>query len=252
MRIKQIFVASIVLFLIFAFLLFNFLENKKIDSNANNSEIKNGSLSVKNETTTIISGFVRPFAIAIGQQGAIYVSDFGGHNILIYDKNYKLIKDITPGLDVLNSPHSLDIDSDGNWYVADFLNKKIQKFSDDGKFIKTLISLPTIDGPATAYFDNQGNLLVSDYNSNSLLKFSDDGKFLGWIGAKSDGTITDGWENNWSERVVSNEPGGFDRLHAAKTSSDGTIYVADTWNNRIQKFSDDGKFLGWIGAKSDG
>ena len=64
--------------------------------------------------------------------------------------------------------------------------------------------------------------------------------------------MTEGWEKNLNEASISNLPGGFDRLHMARVDLEGNIYVADTWNNRIQKFSKDGLFIGWIGAKQDG
>jgi len=212
---------------------------------------KNNSF-FENETMNSLSGFVRPFAIASGPNGDFYVSDFGDHSVLVYNENYLLIKKINPGIDILNSPHAVDFDSEGNIYVTDFLNKKIQKFSKKGTFLSTVVDSSFLKGPATAYFDGEENLLISDYSSNSLLKFSKEGKFIGWIGAKKNGGITNGWQTDFENRVISENPGGFDRLHAARVFEDGTIYVVDTWNNRIQTFSKEGKFRGWIGEKSNG
>ncbi|MCV6608504.1 MAG: NHL repeat-containing protein [Campylobacterales bacterium] len=199
-----------------------------------------------------LTGFKSPFGITIDNEENLYISDFGAHKVLVYDKDHNLVKEINPGKNILHSPHSVAFDSDGNLYITDYTNKKIQKFSKEGEFLQTIINDKYIKGPATSYFDIEGNLLVSDYSSNSVMKFTSEGTFLGWIGAKKDGSITDGWETYYEERSVSTINGGFDRLHYALNDSSGNIYVADTWNHRIQKFSKTGKFIGWIGEKEEG
>jgi hypothetical protein len=68
---------------------------------------------------------------------------------------------------------------------------------------------------------------------------------------KSDGSLTKGWEVD-GEAVKSADPGGFERVHAARVDKDGTIYIVDSGNNRIERFSNDGIFTGWIGMKADG
>jgi sugar lactone lactonase YvrE len=148
-------------------------------------------------------------------------------------------------------PHAVDFDTEGNIFITEYGNKRIQVFSPNWDFKSIIPSEHTLVGPATAYFGQDGNLNIADYGSNSVVKMTKEGKFLGWIGAKSDGTITNGWETG-NQPVKSTAPGGFDRVHAAITDNDGTIYAVDTWNNRIQRFSKDGRFSGWIGAKSDG
>ena len=256
--VKNIKIYLIILVLIILLLIF--LPNKEIKLPIeNNSNLENTQMIFKTEETkelieskTFIEGFVRPFGITI-YENKLYISDFGGHNILIYDKNHNFIEKIEPGIEIFNSPHSIDFDSQSNWYVTDFLNKNVQKLSKDGEFLKIIIDDKYLQGPATSYFDNEEDLLVTDYSSNALIKFDKDGNFLGWIGAKNDGTFTNGWEkNDLEKRVVSTSPGGFDRLHMARVDSKGDIYVADTWNNRVQKFSKEGKLIGWIGAKNDG
>jgi len=204
-------------------------------------------------TTKSISGFSRPFGITVDEVENMYITDFGGHNLLIYDRNFNLIQNINPNDEsILKNPHSVDFDSKENMYITDFGNKKIQKFSKEGEFMKTIIDEDYLKGPATSYFDENENLYVSDYGSNALLKFSKNGAFMGWIGAKQDGTLTNGWEIRLSETSASTIPGGFDRLHMSRVDQNENIYVADTWNNRIQKFSKNGKLIGWIGAKQDG
>ena len=47
--------------------------------------------------------------------------------------------DIPGGNEILKSPHSIDFDSKGDWYITDFQNKKVQKFSSKGEFVENLI-----------------------------------------------------------------------------------------------------------------
>jgi len=249
---KKNYFTLFIILIILILLSFYILKDNSSEEDFSNQENINSSIFLKQNMEEItLTGFTRPFGINIYNEN-IYIADFGGRNILIYNKDYNLIKEIKPGIDILKAPHSIDFDVKGNWYVTDFQNKKIQKFSKEGEFLETLVDEAYLKGPATTYFDNNGNLLVSDYASNALLKFTSKGDFIGWIGAKSDGTFTNGWEKNLEKSIGSASPNGFDRLHYALDDSKGDVYVADTWNNRIQKFSEEGKFIGWIGAKSNG
>jgi tripartite motif-containing protein 2/3/tripartite motif-containing protein 71 len=51
--------------------------------------------------------------------------------------------------------------------------------------------------------------------------------------------------------VASKQEGGFDRPHMVAMDKQGFLYVADTWNYRVQKFSSEGQFMGWIGLNQN-
>jgi predicted membrane-bound mannosyltransferase/sugar lactone lactonase YvrE len=81
-----------------------------------------------------------------------------------------------------------------------------------------------------------GTLFVADTNNNRIQHFSAEGKFLGSWGSFGDR----------NEGVA--PQGTFNQPWALAVSPDGEfIYVADTWNHRIQKFSTDGSPLGMWG-----
>lgn len=200
-----------------------------------------------------IKDFDRPFSVTKDQKGNLYVSDFGPHQVKIFDKknsNFKNIGSSGSGDGQFNMPHAVDFDKKGRIYVTDYGNKRVQRFSSEGEF-ESILTHERIKGPATAYLDNTDNLYVSDFGSGALLKFGNNMEFLGFIGMKTDGKTTDGWELA-GEVKISAEPGGFERIHSARVDQDGTIYVVDTANNRIQRFSSAGRFTGFIGAKADG
>ncbi|MEO6458709.1 MAG: flippase activity-associated protein Agl23, partial [Chloroflexia bacterium] len=81
-----------------------------------------------------------------------------------------------------------------------------------------------------------GSFYVVDTANMRVQKFDATGKWVALIGAgKGNG---DGQFNGFSDEAVGTGPGGI------AVDPAGNIYVADTWNHRIQKFDKDGKFLG--------
>lgn len=80
-----------------------------------------------------------------------------------------------------------------------------------------------------------GTIYVADSRNHRIEHFSMDGTLLHTWGAYAN--ILD---DNAPEGTF-NEPWG------VAVAPDGTVYVTDTWNYRIQKFTADGKFLGMWG-----
>lgn len=201
-----------------------------------------------------IQGFGRPFSVVKDQSGNLYVCDFGTNTVKVYDQNNIFIREIGSsgtGPGQFKMPHAVDFDRQGNLIITDYGNKRVQKFTSAGEYISTLETPKKLSGPATSYFDKNFNLYVSDFDSASVLKFSSDLKFIGFIGMKTDNNLTSGWEMKGDSQKTT-LPGGFDRVHSARVDEDGNIYIVDTWNHRIERFSSNGDFTGWIGARPDG
>jgi DNA-binding beta-propeller fold protein YncE len=58
---------------------------------------------------------------------------------------------------------------------------------------------------------------------------------------------------SYANRLEGEAPGGtFNEPWGIAVASDGTIYVADTWNHRIQWFTPEGEFLGMFGQEGYG
>jgi len=76
-----------------------------------------------------------------------------------------------------------------------------------------------------------GNLYVADSGNNRVQHLNPSGEVLQVWGQYGDATQGDA-------------PGGtFNEPWGVAVAPDGTVYVADTWNYRIQKFTADGRFL---------
>jgi hypothetical protein len=119
------------------------------------------------------------------------------------------------------------VDGNGNVYVTDRLNNRVQKFSSSGAFLAKWGSYGTGNGqfnnPNGVGVDGSGNVYVTD--RSRVQKFTSGGGFVASYGSSGSG---DGQFAN---------PGdiGFD--------ASGNIYVVDTENHRIQKFSSSFTFL---------
>src|SRR5690606_6703724 len=75
-----------------------------------------------------------------------------------------------------NSPTGIAVDSEGNVYVVDSLNNRIQKFTSDGTFVLKWGSDGRSDGkfsyPTGIAVDSEGNVYVADTGNNRIQKFT--------------------------------------------------------------------------------
>ncbi|NLZ30661.1 MAG: 6-bladed beta-propeller, partial [Methanomicrobiales archaeon] len=79
-------------------------------------------------------------------------------------------------------PKSVTVDTDGNVYVADRGNRRIQKFDGDGNLLTKWGSHGEGDGefrqPSCIAVDAADNIYVTDVENNCIQKFDSDGNFL--------------------------------------------------------------------------
>jgi len=90
------------------------------------------------------------------------------------------------------------------------------------------------DAPRDIAFAPDGSFYVADSRNHRILHFDQEGNFLrtfGTFGASDYTTQT------LAPEGMFNEPWGL------AVGPDGSVFVADTWNNRIQKFSAQGEFI---------
>ncbi len=95
-------------------------------------------------------------------------------------------------------------------------------------------------GPRGIAIAKDGSVYVADSHNNRIQHFSSEGVFInswGKYANVADGAAVGG---------TFNEPWGI------AVGTDGSVYVADTWNYRIQKFSADGAFLKMWGNYAQG
>ena len=173
-----------------------------------------------------------PRAISVGPNNDFYVLDDAGR-VLVFNTAGKLLKQWRmPQYDV-GKPEGICIFKDGRIAVADTHYHRVVFFDTSGEVLSTLGLLGKDPGqfiyPVAIVQDDAENFYVCEYGENDRIqKFSVDGTFILEFG--SFGT----------------EPGQFQRPSGI-VWSEGKIYAVDAFNNRIQVFSDTGKFLRILG-----
>ncbi len=140
----------------------------------------------------ITDGMVSPGGLAIDTQNRLlYVSDVELDQVLVYDADtLKLIRkmgttghkhELTAPGDFAR-PTGLAVDRDGNLYVADTLNNRIEIFDADGKLISTFGKAG--DGPAFfsrpkgVAIDSDGHVWVADGMQDKVKVFTKEGQLL--------------------------------------------------------------------------
>jgi len=136
------------------------------------------------------------------------------------------------------NPTGIIAADDGTLYVTDTYHHDIRKISTDGKVSKVAGSIKgfkdgnskdaLFDCPCSITVSNDGTLYVADTYNHRIRKISTDG-IVSTIAGSSKG-FKDG---NGNVAL-------FSRPYGITISRDGTLYIADTDNQRIRKISTDG------------
>ncbi len=155
--------------------------------------IFNTKHEVENQIT---EGLVDPVGIALDTENRfLYVVDTQQDQVLVYDADsLKLLRRIgtggknhfltTPG--DFGAPQGVALDSDGNVYVTDTLNNRVEIFDADGNFISLFGK--NGDGPGTfarpkgIAVDADGHIWVADEMQDRLQVFNREGQLLTYIG----------------------------------------------------------------------
>ncbi|MCA9957554.1 MAG: hypothetical protein KC443_00885, partial [Anaerolineales bacterium] len=171
-----------------------------------------------------------PRNLAVAEDGRIYVADSGNHRIQVFAADGSYITSwgefgTEPGQ--FNEPWGIAVDEQFV-YVTDTWNHRLQKFTLNGELVGTFGQSGSVDGSDSGlgmFFgprdvvllpDNQ--LLVTDTGNHRMQILTRDGQFLRQVGSFG------------SQLGQLNEPVGLD------VAPDGSVFLADTWNGRIQQF----------------
>jgi DNA-binding beta-propeller fold protein YncE len=172
---------------------------------------------------------VRPNGIAVDStRDRVYVVDTGNadaaeQNVKIFDRSGKRIGAIGGAgggdLGQFSYPTYVTLDPQGNVYVSDTLNSRVQKFDTDGKFVTTFGKAGSawgeFDKPKGVALDAFGNLYVVDTGWSNVQIFNPKGQILLFFGGR--GPIPGMMKNPLSIVIDRNN----------------RIYVGDYLNHRI-------------------
>ncbi|MDE2085823.1 MAG: 6-bladed beta-propeller [Xanthomonadaceae bacterium] len=178
--------------------------------------------------------FQDPIGIAVAD-GKVFVADSRNHRIEVFDRNGRFLHTIGhagSGPGGLGRPMNLAV-ADGKLYVADYWNDDIQIFSLDGTPLQTIgrggAGPGQLQAPSGVAVRPNGNLLVADFYNQRVQELRPDGAFVRqWGTTGKKGYVFHGGFNYPTDVVIDRQ---------------GLAYVADGYNDRIQVFAADGRFL---------
>lgn len=192
--------------------------------------------------------FTEVAAVATDSQDRVFVYTRGEHPMSVFSPEGKFLFSWGEGQFV--RPHGILITADDLVYCIDDIGHTVKKFTLDGQLLMTLgtgdpsdtgatsIDYRTIKhaGPPFHYPTDlavgpSGDLYITDgYGNARVHRFSPDGRLL----------------HSWGE--PGSGPGQFKIPHGIAIDKQGTLYVADRENDRLQLFSPEGDYLSeWTG-----
>ena len=179
-----------------------------------------------------------PRSVTTDKRGNIYVADLGA-GLLVFDLVAGKFDTIeTTGAIPVEKPVDVKVDDSGDLWVADTGRKRVIRYTKEGKFLTAIAKENVLSAPIRLALDKErGRLYVLDRLSHSILVYDLLGTFLFTIGHPN---------------KSGSEQGYFFNPQGMALDREGNIYVADTFNFRVQSFTQDGKFRLEIGQLGDG
>ena len=180
----------------------------------------------------ITEGLVDPVGLAIDTENRfLYVVDTHEDQVIVYDADtLKLLRRIgtggknhfltTPG--DFGAPSNVALDKDGNVYVTDTMNNRVEIFDAEGHFI----SLFGQHGDGPGYFarpkgiavDGDGHVWVADEYQDRVQVFNREGQLLTWVGGHG------------------HYPGQFEALVGVAIDKQNRVFTTEQYPGRMQMF----------------
>jgi DNA-binding beta-propeller fold protein YncE len=181
---------------------------------------------------TISEGMADPGGMAIDKENRfLYVADAELDQVLVYDADkFNLIRKIgtcckshtltSPG--DFSKPTNVAVDNDGNVYVTDTYNNRVEIFDADGQFIRAWGK--NGDGPGKfskpkgIAIDGDGHVWVADPMQDRVQVFTPEGKLLIYFGMH--GTL----------------PGQFRDIAGLAIDKNNRVFTSEQFPGRVQMF----------------
>ena len=178
--------------------------------------------------------FDRPAGLTVNANGTrLFVVDTGGvsstrHRVLVFDSwTGALLQTISQRGQAegeLNLPRDATVDRQGNLYVVDGGNFRVQVFGPDGEFLRGFGSIGRQSGqlarPKGIGVDDEGNVYVVDTAFGNFQIFNPDGQLLLAVGSRNS----------------SAGPGRFMLPAGLAIDEDGRVYMVDQYFKKVDIF----------------
>jgi DNA-binding beta-propeller fold protein YncE len=198
-----------------------------------------------------------PGNLAIGAEGAAYVADSKNNRVDVFSPQGNFLRafgeGVVDGAEALqvcttatsclqgkassapggmNGPEDVAFGPDGQLYVADRDNNRIDILTPEGAFLRAF-GEGELEEPEGIGFGSTGELYVADTENDRVVVFTMSGSFVREFGASGEAA------------------GDLDGPHDVVESAGGLVAVSDDNNNRVDVFTAGGTFVRAFGAEVD-
>ena len=180
-----------------------------------------------------IGGVEEPWGVVISQRGEVVVTERDRRCVSVFSPSGGKLQSFGTqgsGQGQFNEPCGIAVDGEGNILVADKNNQRIQMLTAEGKFLAAVGT----KGNGPLQFNKPIGIAFNAVNSKVYV--------TEWENCRchilnSDLTFSSTFGKQGSDEGQFHHPVGI------ACDSTGKVYVADSWNDRIQVFTSEGKFL---------
>jgi len=167
-----------------------------------------------------------PMGLAV-RNGEVFVANSANHRVEVYSTSGIYLRnwgEFGSALEQFYYPRDLALDSAGNVYVLEVGTHRVQKFDSQGNFMTSWGGSGQMNQPHGIAIDGNDHVFIANTYLHRVDKYTSDGEYLLTFG--SAGTL----------------PGQFNQPTGISIAGE-FIYVTDTNNHRVQKFSGAGGSL---------
>jgi DNA-binding beta-propeller fold protein YncE len=188
------------------------------------------------QSTRPAEALIKPYGVAVGPGGQVYVTDTAARRVFVFDAAAKTVTFVgEEGVGKLTKPIGVAVDGDGKVFVADATLNRVFGYMPDGSVAIAIGHEGELENPSGMAVDRTNKLLyVADSKKHKVLCYSTvDGAAVREIGKRG----MDNGEFNFPTNLF--------------VDREGRLYVADTLNFRVQIFDSGGKFVRAFGSQGD-
>jgi DNA-binding beta-propeller fold protein YncE len=171
----------------------------------------------------------QPLGLAFDKAGNLYVTDLAGpyQKVLVIDRSAQVARTLGEN-DKLSFPNGIGVDGDGNVFVTDSNNGRLLMYDAEGT-IRGQIGRGAGQGnlglPRGLAVDAGGRVFVADATGQGVFIYrapTGDSRRLDYLGFVGGQGVADAQ---------------FEYPNSVAVDARGRVYVADTWNDRVQIWS---------------
>lgn len=188
----------------------------------------------------------RPMNLTIHDE-RLYVAEYMNDRIQVFSlagEPIEIIGGPGDGPGQFNAPGGVAVADNGDLFVTDFYNQRVQHLQADGSFVrqwgttgKTGKGAGEFTYPTDVALAGDGTLYVADGYGNRIQVFGTGGDFL------------HKWGGPFALGIYGPFKGWFTTATSIAIGPGGNVFVADFYNDRIQKFTAEGDYLTAFGSE---